>query len=410
MALLDQYGRQINKGMPIIGEVGVSGVRDRYSNYPSQGLTPERLTSILKEADQGDILRQAELFEEMEEKDAHLGSVLQTRKLAVAGLEWEVVAASGEKEDEDIAAFVREALTWVTNWDDALMDVLDAIGKGFSVMEIMWELAEGKVWVDELRWRHQKRFTFYCRDRILDVPRMITDAEPVYGEELIRNKFVLHRYRSRSGFVPRAGILRPCAWMHLFKNYTLKDWVVFNERFAQPMRVGKYSSGASEEERAVLRNAVFNLGADAAAVISESTVIEFLEQQGKRASSDLYERLADFCDRAISKAVLGQTLTTEQRSGSYATARVHQQVRQDLLEADSRALAATITMQLIRPLVEFNFGPEKNLPAFRLNHEPEENLRDLAQTYRNLSDMGLEIPRTFIHERFGIPMPEKGVE
>ncbi len=49
------------------------------SSYPSQGLTPERLAAIFREADAGDVRRQAELFEEMEEKDAHLGSVLQTR-------------------------------------------------------------------------------------------------------------------------------------------------------------------------------------------------------------------------------------------------------------------------------------------------------------------------------------------
>jgi phage gp29-like protein len=94
MGLLDAYGKEIRKDRPILDEIGgVGGIRDRYSTYPSQGLTPEKLTRIFRDADQGEMLRQAELFEEMEEKDAHLGAVLQTRKLAVAGLEWEVVAA-----------------------------------------------------------------------------------------------------------------------------------------------------------------------------------------------------------------------------------------------------------------------------------------------------------------------------
>ncbi len=87
--LYDQYNREIKLNKPILEEVAVQTVRDRYGSYPSQGLTPQRLATIFKEADQGDITRQAELFMEMEEKDLHLGGVLQTRKLAITGLEWD---------------------------------------------------------------------------------------------------------------------------------------------------------------------------------------------------------------------------------------------------------------------------------------------------------------------------------
>lgn len=76
---------------PETREVAVSQVTDKYSEYPSDGLTPVRLAEIFKEADAGDVLRQAELFEEMEEKDPHLFSQLQTRKNAVTGLDYEVI-------------------------------------------------------------------------------------------------------------------------------------------------------------------------------------------------------------------------------------------------------------------------------------------------------------------------------
>jgi phage gp29-like protein len=412
MALVDQFGRQIRRGRPILEEIGgVGGIRDRYSTYPSQGLTPERLASIFKQADLGDVSRQAELFEEMEEKDAHLGSVLQTRKLAVAGLEWEVTAASEDREDEDIAAFVREALGWVENLDDALLDVLDALGKGFSISEIMWELDGNRVWAKELRWRHPKRFTFYANDRILDFPRLLTDADLVYGEELPPNKFIYHRYKSRSGIAPRAGILRPCAWMYLFKNYDVKDWVVFNERFAMPMRVGKYNQSTSPDDRDVLKEAVFNLGADAAAVVSDSTVIELLESAGKTGSAAIFEKLADFCDRAMSKAVLGHTGSADSTPGKLGAEHEARDVRQDLLEADSKALAKAISMQLIYPLVGFNFGFDKNIPRFRFHHEEDEDLGQTAETYKTLAEMGFDgIPKKHIYEKFGIPEPAKGEE
>ena len=412
MRLFDAFNREIEKGLPVVADLGSYGAKTWGPTYPSQGLTPERLAGIFREADSGDIARQAELFEEMEEKDAHLGSVLQTRKLAVSGLGWEIIPASDSDEDGAIAGFVKTAFDWIENRDEAIVNLLDAVGKGFAVSEIMWEIDEGKVWIRELKWRHQGLFTFAQENGQEfstngDMPRLLTDSSPSYGEELIPNKFIVHRYRARTGYPARAGVLRPCAYMYLFKNYCIKDWVIFAERYAMPMRIGKFNPSATESERRALKNAVFNLGSDAAAVISDSTVIELLDTASKGQSADVYSALANFCDSAISKAVLGQTLTTEQASGSYATARIHQKVRQDILEADASALSSTLTMQLIRPLVEFNFGRGTNIPAFKFRHEKEEDLKSLAETLAIIvKDMGYaDMPKSFVRNRFGIPLP-----
>lgn len=48
---------------PDMREVAVAQVSDKYSEYPSNGLTPVKLAEILREADAGDVLRQMELFE-----------------------------------------------------------------------------------------------------------------------------------------------------------------------------------------------------------------------------------------------------------------------------------------------------------------------------------------------------------
>ena len=90
---------------PDMREVAVAQVSDKYSEYPSNGLTPVKLAEILREADAGDVLRQMELFEEMEEKDPHLFSQLQTRKNAVTGLDFEVIPFGDEPLDKEIADF-----------------------------------------------------------------------------------------------------------------------------------------------------------------------------------------------------------------------------------------------------------------------------------------------------------------
>jgi phage gp29-like protein len=409
MALVDQFGRPVGSRRPELREVGgISTVRDIWSGYPTRGLNAGKLATILREADQGHISRQAELFEEMEEKDGHLGSVLGTRKRAVAGLDWEVQPASDHAEDMRAAEAAREMLDDLDGLDDLLLDVLDGVGKGFSMVEIMWDVSGGQAWAREFRHRHQKRFTFTGPDGAWsELPRLLTDASPVYGEELPVFKFIFHRANARSGITPRDGLLRPCAWMYLFKNLGVKDWMIFAERFAMPIRVGKYHPGADSGEIGVLTDAVMNLASDAAAVLPESTAIELLEQQARAASSDLYEGLVRFCDATMSKAVLGHAASSDSTPGRLGAEGGAREVRQDLLESDARGVERTLRRQLLWPFVLYNFGPETRVPRFVLRHEPPEDLKETAGIYATLVERaGLRIPARHMYEKFGIPQPE----
>lgn len=407
--LLDHHGQPLRLKADT-REIAVPGRGDRYSTYPSRGLTPGKLSRILREAESGDIYRQMELFEEIEEKDTHLMSVIGTRKNAVLGAEYEVIPWSDDAADQDIAAFVSEVLFGLEDFDEILMALLDAIGKGFAVAEIMWDeeaLMRGKAIPRDLLWRHQKKF---CYDEA-DVLRVITDERHWPGDVLPANKFIVHRYAARCGYKARAGLFRTCVWMYLFKNYTLKDWVAFAEVYGMPIRIGKYEPSASQEDRDKLIETVRQIGADAAGVISRSTEIQFVEAM--KADGKIYENLAKFCNAEISKAVLGQTQTSEiVAAGSLASAKVHEEVRQDILEADCKSLAKTIRRDLIRPLILFNFGEAaaRRLPALRFNCEKSEDQEKTAKVYAALAGMGLPLSTIHIYEKFGIPKPEAGEE
>ena len=387
---------------PDTREVSVAQVTDKYSSYPSNGLTPVRLAEIFKEADAGDILRQAELFEEMEEKDPHLFSQLQTRKNAVTGLDFEIIPFDTDDDrDKEIAEFVEAQINGIEGLEDIMLDLLDAVGKGFAVSEIMWTYDEGHVVAGDIRSRHQKRF-FWDSD---DVFKIRTEEAPE-GMELPANKFILHRYKARSGHPSRAGVLRVCAWMYLFKNYTLKDWVAFCEVYGMPLRLGKYQPGASEEDKRALMQALAQIGADAAGIFPDGTTIEFVNTE-KSTSTDLYERLARFCDEQVSKAVLGQTLTSDSGGGSYAQSKTHNDVRHDLVVADCKALAATLRRDLIRPLVLFNFGEDKRIPYIRFDAEESEDLEQTANIIGTLIEkVGLKVPTSYLYKKFSIPKPE----
>lgn len=383
-------------------EIAVAPISSKYSSYPSNGLTPQRLASIFRDADAGDISRQAELFEEMEEKDPHLYAQLQTRKNAVTGLDFEIIPFDSNNEvDKMIADFVDNEIRAIENMEDVMLDLLDAIGKGIAVAEILWDNEDGKTVIKEIVNRHQKNFFWDTDDNF-----KVRTKEHTEGILLPENKFIVHRYKARSGHPARAGVLRVVAWMYLFKNYDIKDWVAFAEIYGMPLRLGKYSQGVSEDDKNALMKALIQIGSDAAGMISDTTSIEFIESS-KTTTVDVYESLARYCDEQTSKAVLGQTLTSDAGGGSYAQSKTHNEVRHDLTIADCKALAASLRKYLIRPLVLFNFGEEKRIPTIRFDCEETGDQKEAVEIYKALvNEIGLKIPTEHIYKKFAIPKPE----
>jgi phage gp29-like protein len=145
MKLYDAYGREVDTAQLRDEQAAptMAGVRNIYSvMHPSTGLTPEKLIAIQREAEAGDPYLYLELAEEMEEKDLHYLAVISTRKQAVAGAEIIVTPASEAAEDLRAADLVRDfVLGGAFDLEGVLFDILDAVGKGFSATEIIWDTA-----------------------------------------------------------------------------------------------------------------------------------------------------------------------------------------------------------------------------------------------------------------------------
>ncbi|MGC1341085.1 MAG: DUF935 domain-containing protein [Candidatus Binataceae bacterium] len=445
MKLYDAYGREVETDSLRSEQAAptMAGIRNIFSvMHPSVGLTPERLGSILREAEFGDPFLYLELAEEMEEKDLHYLAVLGTRKQAVAGLELLVRAASSSAEDQRAAGLIRELLLGnALAIDSAIVDMLDAIGKGFSATEIIWDRS-GREWFPrELKWRDPRWFMFdwisgnellvrTLREQTMTgasasagpgdggkTPHFVGDGlsgglrdgiQPMTAP-LAPFKFITHFSKAKAGLPIRGGLARAAGWSYLFKNYILKDWVTFTEVFGQPLRVGKYHPGSTEIDKQTLLQAVANIGTDAAAIIPESMMIEFTEaRQG--GSSELYRSFCEYLDAQVSKAVLGQTLTTEMSSsgGSRAAAEVHDAVRRDILAADARRLGETLGRDLVRPIVDLNLGPMRQYPKLVLGLPDDQDAKEFADIVGAMADRGLRVAQKAVLDKLGLPEAAPG--
>lgn len=402
--LVDQFGRPIDFGRLKERKAAADtmGVRSPFAGHPADGLTPQRLAGILRGAESGDPVRYLELAEQMEEKYLHYLSVLGTRKRAVQQLDITVEAATTDAADVKVADFVRE---WVERdeLEFEIFDILDAIGKGFSVTEIVWDLS-GNTWMPErLVWVDPRWIDFDRADMRTPLLRTSEGPQPLdpYG-------YIVHEHKAKSGLAIRGGLARPVAWAYLFQNYSVKDWVAFAEVYGLPLRVGKYDSGETDANIRTLMNALAGISSDAAAVIPKSMEIEFIAGD-KGGSTDLFDKLCAYLDRQVSKAVIGQTATTDADTGGLGSGKEHGDVRTDIRDADAKLLASTLKRDLIAPMVALNFGPDVKVPGLKIGVVEGWDAEAMMPVVQTFVSMGGKVGMAELRDKIGFadPGPEE---
>lgn len=406
MAILDQFGRPLDRS--VLREpqsARVASLHQVFAGHPSRGLTPQKLARILEDAEGGSLIDQADLGEDMEEKDAHILAELSKRKRALLTVRWDVVAAEGAGPGADkLADLAKEALAAIPDFEDVLLDALDAIGKGFAALEIEWH-KPGAQWLPRrIDWRPQNWFQLDIETRREIRLRDNSGS----GAPLIPFGWVLHIHRAKSGYVARGGLHRVLAWPYLFKNYAVRDLAEFLEIYGLPLRLGTYPPGASDKEKATLLAAVVGIGHAAAGIVPEGMLVDFKE--AAKGTHEPFQAMLDWCERSESKAILGQVLSAEAKSTGLGSgvADLQAEVRRDIMESDARQLAGTLTRDLIYPILALNTADAEAAHQVRLEFDlrQPEDLTAYAEALPKLVGVGLKIPVAWARERLQIPEPQ----
>ena len=164
-----------------------------------------------------------------------------------------------------------------------------------------------------------------------------------------------------------------------------------------PWIIGKVPRQTNETERGLLLTRLVNMVQDAAAVINNDESVEITEAAGKTASADIYEKLISVSNREISKAILGQTLTTElDKGGSFAATK---ELRADLVDQDKQMIKSAFNL-LFKWVVELNFaGSDSPLFGFY----KEENIRnERSERDDRLERQGVEFTASYYQRAYNL--------
>jgi phage gp29-like protein len=409
--LIDQYGQPINPGtlqQPQTARVALLANRFIQSGM-ARKLTPARISAMLAAADEGDLVTQADVFDDMIERDAHLSAELHKRHLAILGLEWDILAPRHASAAEQAhAEWAKEVLQDTPGFDDLLLSMMRAVGHGFAPIELTWNV-QGREWLPAFNARPQNWFRLNQARSEFRLADASADGLP-----LDRFAWILHQAgQARTGYLGRLGLLRTLAWPWLYKNYSIGDFAELLETYGLPIIIGKYPQGASEVEKDTLFSAVAALGHDARAIMPVDMQLEVLAAGGAAARQSVHLEMADWAEKSMSKAILGATLTSQAdgASSTNALGLVHNEVRADIAAADAAQIAGTLTRDLIYPLLALNRGGMASLrrcPRLAFITDEAANLESLSKALPPLVAIGVQVPANYVNERAKIPLPKDG--
>lgn len=381
------------------GGATATGVRQVLPEHPSWGLSPDGLAAILRESESTDPSRYYALLGDVQEKEWHYRGVLFQRRAALAQLPITVDPHSDKAEHIEQADFIRRIVT-LPDFAHARFELGDALDKGMSFGEVIWETSERQWMPKAIKTRTQ---TWFRYDRVdLETPLLLDQQGQ--AQPLAPFKWIVHRARLNSGIPVRDGLGRAAVWAWMFKNFDIKSWSMFLARYGLPFRWAAFPPSATRVERREALNALRMLGSDTAGIFPEG-ITPHIEKGGDSSNGSAFKDQAVYFDEQLSKLVLGQTGTTDASKGGYAVGRVHEGVKDSVALYDGCTLSLTLNRDLVRPAIDLNFGPQQGYPVVKIGLGDQRNVELVMKHLGELVDRGLKVEASQIYPMFGLTEP-----
>ncbi len=247
-------------------------------------------------------------------------------------------APKGEEASAEAERLCRDLVADLERLDlrGLFSEILDAPYFGYTVVELMFERAGTRLRLIDAVAKPRAWFGFDTHNRLVFRSQL-----SLQGELVPPLKFVLARHGATYANPYGERLLTRCLWPVAFKRGGIQFWMRFAEKYGQPWTVGNAPSGTDRPARQSMAADLARMTQDAVAVLPHGSEVKIYEASGK--SADIHERLVRHWDAAISKVIMGNTLSAELGdSGSFAAAQTHAGELDDLAEADEALLVAAM--------------------------------------------------------------------
>jgi phage gp29-like protein len=326
-------------------------------------------------------------------RDDQVASVWMQRRLALTSCETIVEPGADDALSQQAAEALNEELKALA-WDDVTEKMLFSVFYGWGVAEVIWRPNGNRVSFDRIVVRDRARFRF-------DIDRNLYLWTNAGGWKLMpERKFWTITTGADNHDEPYGlGLAHSLYWPVFFKRNDVKFWLMFLEKFGMPTAVAKVPAGMINDPATVQKAVAMlqQIATDAGVVVPDNVVVELLE--AARSGSADYGGMFDAMNQAISKIVVGQTMTTD-NGGSLAQSQVHERVAMRIVEADSDLLSESFNNGPVKWWTEWNF-PGATAPRVYRQTAPEEDLARRAERDTKIKGLGYSPTEAYILETYG---------
>lgn len=282
------------------------------------------------------------------------------------------------------------------NMRSIISSMLDAPFYGYTPLELVWKFS-GDWWhLVDIVARPFQWFRFNSKNEPVFVGEYGSYcAEPVL---LPPGKFVFVTHHATYDNPYGLRLLSRCLWPVSFKRGGLGFYARFVERHGMPWVVGMAPSQATELEKRQIARDLSRMVQDAVAVVPYGSEIK-LESAGQT-QSEIHEKFLSRQDKAISKILMGQTLTVEMEGkNSQAAAQTHNEVAEALADSD-KAMVVDAWNEIAWLYAQVNVTSDVLAPI-AMYDEPED-LNQQADLDKKLTEIGVQFTAEHFTEVYGL--------
>lgn len=318
-------------------------------------------------------------YEKMLTDDA-VKAALITKKSAVIASGWRIQPDGEDESSIELATWVENNLreSYVGSFDASLYEMLDAFEYGFTVTEKIFEIIDGQLKLRQLKTRPSQSFEFHCDDAGYLKEDGVKQWTMKSVISIPQDKIIIYSYDKKRDNYYGNSDLRAAYRAWFSKDFTIKMMNIAIERMGNPLMVVKYPTNASPEDRTSMQNIANTISGKTSILFPDQASFEFVQPPS---NMDLFQKALDIYNLAIMKAILlpekmgfgGDT------GGSYALGKVQQNTYLWILEKIRNEIENLLNEQLIKQLVDYNFGEQEKYPKFKFNPLSEENKVEKAK-------------------------------
>ena len=282
-----------------------------------------------------------------------------------------------------------------------IRELLRTILYGYTLIQI------NRVWFDDEEEQYRIDFDLIPRKHVHPEQgfQCISREQSMATPDFLYLEAPLSNYMVWAGDPTDMGIFASVAQYVIYKRGGFGDWSQFAEMFGMPFRELSYDD-YDEATRAKLEQAMEQWGSAGYLIKPKGAELTLHDTGGSTSSADVYDLLISKCDAAISKVILGNTLTTEQGEiGSQALGEVHKEAEGEKNESDKLFVLSVLNTRLRAVLKRFGF----NLAGGEIKYEGlETDWASLKDKWDVIKEIRQEVPvdDDYIYDEFPIPKPD----